>query len=409
MKRPISLLALFPLAFAVIHACGGQASSTGSNTNWLKLCETQQDCGEGLSCECNVCQELCTSTSDCDIAGADSRCATVPVEQQCSTANEAIRLCVKSCDVNTDCERSNLECTSGVCVPTASNDDASTGNNTGGSGNDEENNPGGAGNITVEAGADAQVEPSYVSPLQPTEAAVVPKVDGSTLSTEVLVNGEDYALAYTNAFEWSAVDFECIAEFDPAGHLVAHDAYGGGLTTLGNAMQSSAGTAGGFAWGTWLGGPTDGEAAPNNFQNWGFHYVIAKTASVVPTGTVTYVSIGGSQPTFQDGSQSADVTSAAVVVDYSLQKFGIQFELATEEGSITLSTAGGLANVAESPGAVNNKLLTLQGRNNSIVSGSVVNDGEGLVIAYLLHTHTHPEAGPTGRISMTGTLALHAP
>ncbi|HEX2882141.1 MAG TPA: hypothetical protein VHO25_21625, partial [Polyangiaceae bacterium] len=95
-------------ALASVHACGGTAAtdSTSGNTNWLKLCDKQADCGEGLSCLCNTCQEFCTENTDCDLAGPGSRCAVQPSSLACGDASsEGERVCVKGCDVSADCER----------------------------------------------------------------------------------------------------------------------------------------------------------------------------------------------------------------------------------------------------------------------------------------------------------------
>ncbi len=111
-------------SFASVHACGGnaQTDSTSGNTNWLKLCDTQADCGEDLSCLCNTCQAVCTQNSDCDVAGSGARCAAPSVETQCSEVTSQIHWCVKSCEMGSDCNRDDLTCRGETCVALASLD-----------------------------------------------------------------------------------------------------------------------------------------------------------------------------------------------------------------------------------------------------------------------------------------------
>ncbi|HEX2882140.1 MAG TPA: hypothetical protein VHO25_21620 [Polyangiaceae bacterium] len=118
MKRWIRLAAWLIPAVTFVHACGGSATtdSTSGNTNWLKFCDKQADCGEGLSCQCNTCQQTCTDSSDCTLAASGSRCAAPNGAMQCEDAPTGIRLCVKNCDVSADCERDDLVCVSEACV-----------------------------------------------------------------------------------------------------------------------------------------------------------------------------------------------------------------------------------------------------------------------------------------------------
>jgi hypothetical protein len=68
MHRAALALTLLPLA------CGAttrtQESDSG-NTNWLKSCDTDQECGD-LSCTCGKCRTACAGASDCSLPPADS-------------------------------------------------------------------------------------------------------------------------------------------------------------------------------------------------------------------------------------------------------------------------------------------------------------------------------------------------
>jgi hypothetical protein len=51
----------------LLVACGGETTETGTdsgNTNWLKECSTDLDCG-ALSCYCGTCRETCDGLVDC--------------------------------------------------------------------------------------------------------------------------------------------------------------------------------------------------------------------------------------------------------------------------------------------------------------------------------------------------------
>ncbi len=59
-------------AFAV--GCGGQAESgTDSNSNWLKRCATDADCGS-LQCLCGMCTRACDGDAQCLPAGSEAAC-----------------------------------------------------------------------------------------------------------------------------------------------------------------------------------------------------------------------------------------------------------------------------------------------------------------------------------------------
>lgn len=169
MKQWIRLAVWLIPAVAFVHACGGSATtdSTSGNTNWLKLCDVQADCGEGLSCRCNTCQQTCTVSTDCTIADPGSRCAAPSDEMQCGDAPATTRLCVKSCDVSSDCERDDLVCIQDACVRRGS---VADGGNIADSGSHVD-----AGNISV-GGGDATDETC----VQPNIEIVMPRSGGMT-------------------------------------------------------------------------------------------------------------------------------------------------------------------------------------------------------------------------------------
>jgi hypothetical protein len=371
MKRPVSLLALLPLAFAVIHACGGQASSTGSNTNWLKLCETQQDCGEGLSCECNVCQELCTSSSDCDIAGTDSRCATVPTEQQCGASNEVVRLCLKSCDINSDCGRSDLECTNGTCAPRLA---------------------------PVDAGEDVlDATPGTPSPTG------IPDANSPVISIgdagAPLTTGTGYAVA--ESLPSPSLLFDTYAEFDDAGRMTGYSMLG--LSDfadfpIGNAVQRDTGRSKGVTWGSWYGGPIGG-GLDSSYPN-GWHYAVGKSATTFPSGQVHYTLLGSTAATFREGTQQAQLEHASAVIDYDAATISFELSVAVPPTVRSRSWSN------QQPGLIevrSEQQLSYRSLNDGPeratldlfeVTCVVVDDGNALVVGYSLFTSSQPDAGP---------------
>jgi hypothetical protein len=58
------------LLFLALHACGkadetrATGGNPGSETHWLMLCDSTDECGDGV-CACGVCTLLCESSADC--------------------------------------------------------------------------------------------------------------------------------------------------------------------------------------------------------------------------------------------------------------------------------------------------------------------------------------------------------
>jgi hypothetical protein len=79
-RTMVGALGVAALLVAVVAACGGQSDSgvgTDTNTNWLKHCEVDADCGE-LACLCNVCTRTCTANAACAESTEDLVCDPKP-------------------------------------------------------------------------------------------------------------------------------------------------------------------------------------------------------------------------------------------------------------------------------------------------------------------------------------------
>src|SRR3954469_20843214 len=66
----------FLLLLCATH-CGDpdrQSPSVGTNSNWLRACSSDADCGE-THCRCGACSLACASNADCSTL-ANARCAS---------------------------------------------------------------------------------------------------------------------------------------------------------------------------------------------------------------------------------------------------------------------------------------------------------------------------------------------
>jgi hypothetical protein len=84
------------IAFVALVSCAASSdpAPTMGNTNWLHACDADDDCSDGLSCECRVCTRVCTESSDCSgLPGAV--CELQPDALSCG-ANATDALCVRS-------------------------------------------------------------------------------------------------------------------------------------------------------------------------------------------------------------------------------------------------------------------------------------------------------------------------
>src|SRR6187549_2332859 len=77
-----------------------------SHTNWLRTCESDSECGTGLSCVCGVCTARCSNDEACSSApGASCVLAESPgaVAVCGGEAPPALGMCLPTCAVPSDC------------------------------------------------------------------------------------------------------------------------------------------------------------------------------------------------------------------------------------------------------------------------------------------------------------------
>lgn len=131
----VSFLGIFvPLALG--YGCSsGTAHSGNSNTNWLRTCDTDDDCKGGLACLCGACTLACSAPADCSRLGENAKCASVAARMAaCSPSNPpASSLCLSTCSAGRPCAADQL-CLGGTCIHGSNLGEAGVGGPSGGAG-----------------------------------------------------------------------------------------------------------------------------------------------------------------------------------------------------------------------------------------------------------------------------------
>lgn len=118
MKRTFGLLGLLG-ALRLALACNTADPGAGSNTNWLRPCDEDAECGSELSCLCGVCSAPCED--ECGLADAVcARPGSAGLEQLCGDAEVAPEagLCLPACAGDSECAPGQL-CHDGGCLQLA--------------------------------------------------------------------------------------------------------------------------------------------------------------------------------------------------------------------------------------------------------------------------------------------------
>lgn len=102
------------VALALVSlACGEPQGRAGTNTNWLRRCADDAECGDTLVCSCGRCTALCFEADDCaKLAGT---CATAAAAALQCRDRVAAALCLGTCAADPDCAAGQL-CRDGTCV-----------------------------------------------------------------------------------------------------------------------------------------------------------------------------------------------------------------------------------------------------------------------------------------------------
>ncbi|MBN1606841.1 MAG: hypothetical protein JW940_09410, partial [Polyangiaceae bacterium] len=104
----------------LLAACDPKGGpQTDSQTNWLRACDSQADCGD-LDCICGACTRLCDKDASCKtFGGACLTSQEVGVVALCSGTRPSVAgLCLPECD-DGSCPEGQM-CVAGACNPVPS-------------------------------------------------------------------------------------------------------------------------------------------------------------------------------------------------------------------------------------------------------------------------------------------------
>jgi hypothetical protein len=118
-SRSLRMLLAGALLAAALGSCGGEADDTvqfDSNTNWLKSCSVDDECGGALSCLCGICTQPCGTNPECRLLSqAECRPSESP---HCAGAPnvDVGGVCVLPCESDNACPVL-FTCAAGQCIP----------------------------------------------------------------------------------------------------------------------------------------------------------------------------------------------------------------------------------------------------------------------------------------------------
>lgn len=112
----VELFVVTSLWAFVVGCMPNDEPQTGSQTNWLRACATDADCGSN-SCQCGVCTHPCSTDDSCsDLPGASCVAPGDPAAVAvCNGSAPAVgSLCLARCGSSNDCS-GRQACVAGVC------------------------------------------------------------------------------------------------------------------------------------------------------------------------------------------------------------------------------------------------------------------------------------------------------
>ena len=109
-------MALAACALGFACAKTSQPATGESNTNWLRTCRSDDDCGDELSCLCGACTVACEDDLVCDDNGGSVACTALP--DGCGGGAELpASACLAECTRDADCSAiEDATCQGGVCA-----------------------------------------------------------------------------------------------------------------------------------------------------------------------------------------------------------------------------------------------------------------------------------------------------
>jgi hypothetical protein len=136
-QRALACIAGLALLVLAATGCSKSRSATNGNTNWLRECTANAQCGEGVECVCGVCTRACDATSECGGELAGTSCqdtGSAATAARCSGASAGVdHACLAPCQGDDECRaiRDGATCEDGVCA-LAQSDSSGTGEAGGG-------------------------------------------------------------------------------------------------------------------------------------------------------------------------------------------------------------------------------------------------------------------------------------
>ena len=117
MKK-ISLIAIW-LACCVLGCIkSNESPQVGTNTNWLKACSEDAQCGSEGACLCGVCTMACSSDTQCGTVSSATRCEPLNEAACGASAQAAPAACMQGCQSDTECTAiESGVCVEGLCLP----------------------------------------------------------------------------------------------------------------------------------------------------------------------------------------------------------------------------------------------------------------------------------------------------
>jgi hypothetical protein len=116
MKRWQRWVVLGFVPWALASWASGCNRRGDTQTNWLKTCDTNEDCGD-LVCVCGVCTLECSEAADCAGTPAGVTCMprSSPAVQALCGSNASASLCLYECSRDADCAQGQ-RCEGHACV-----------------------------------------------------------------------------------------------------------------------------------------------------------------------------------------------------------------------------------------------------------------------------------------------------
>lgn len=116
LRLKVTFLALCAAWLAASCSDPAGPPSAGSNSNWLRGCASDVECGDALACLCNVCTRLCDSSAECaELPGGVCAASNDgSLRSQCGAEAPEAGVCLEQCTAGS-CGAGRA-CVAGACI-----------------------------------------------------------------------------------------------------------------------------------------------------------------------------------------------------------------------------------------------------------------------------------------------------